>query len=134
MLAALAGGVMVVAACFWSTRAILHYWSAPTDPNADVIHVVEATYGDNCQTFVTPDRYPNFAKPGNASAAVATVCNKTKASCLFTIDVTKLGDPANGCGKDFTVSWRCGSSTQLHQIYLPAEANKRIALLGCPQK
>jgi len=121
----------VVAASFWSTIGILHYWSAPQDPNANLIHIVEATYGDNCQGFVTPARYPNTARPGNATAAVSAACDNTRANCMFKIDVTQLGDPAVGCGKEFIARWRCGASQQIHEVYFPAEANLRIALIEC---
>jgi hypothetical protein len=131
VLIALFGGFAVVAASFGGAMAILHYGLAPHDPDASVIHVVQATYGDNCRNYVTPAQFPNWARPGNVTAAVATACDKTKGSCLFIVDVTKLGDPAHGCGKEFAVTWRCGSAQMIHEAYLPAEAYPRTALLNC---
>jgi hypothetical protein len=131
VLIALFGGLAVVAASFGGAMAILHYGFAPQDPGAGVIHVVQATYCDNCQSYVTPAQFPNWARPGNVTAAVAAACDETKGSCLFTVDVTKLGDPAHGCGKEFSVTWRCGAAPSVHEAYLPAEAYTRTALLNC---
>lgn len=62
------------------------------------IATIEATYGANCG-----------AAAGNATAKVAEVCDG-RASCLYRIDVRVLGDPANGCAKDFRVTWRCAQN------------------------
>jgi len=45
-------------------------------------------------------------------------------TCVFTIDVRQLGDPANSCPKDFAVKWRCGTATEVLWKYLPGEARK----------
>jgi hypothetical protein len=131
ILVAVSSGFAVVALSFGATMALLHSRVTPQDANATVIHVAEATYGDNCQSYVTPAQFPNWARPGNVTAAVAAACDRTRGSCLFTVDVTKLGDPAIGCGKEFLVTWRCGSDQTIHEAYLPAEAYTRIALLNC---
>ncbi len=124
-------GCAIVAASFWSTLLILNYWSTPEDPNANRIHVTEATYGNSCKDFVPPGGHANLVKPGNATAAVSGDCENKKASCTFTVDAAQLGDPAPGCGKDFTVSWRCGADQAAHQAYLSAEANNRSAFVSC---
>jgi hypothetical protein len=111
---------------------ILDYWLLPQDPDATVIHVVDATYGQACQNFVPPSGRTNLAKVGNLTPALARACDKAKTTCLFAVDVVQLGDPAPGCGKDFIVNWRCGSDPKVHQFYLTAEANGRSALLTCP--
>jgi hypothetical protein len=126
------GGLAVVAISFFATMQILDYWLAPPDPNAAVIHVVDATYGLACKDFVPPSGLPNLVKIGNATAALTSACDKAKAACSFAVDAVKIGDPANGCGKDFVVNWRCGSDPKIHQFYLPAEASGRSALLSCP--
>jgi hypothetical protein len=126
------GGFAVVAISFFATMQILDYWLTPQDPNADVIHVVDATYGLACKDFVPPSGQPNLVKVGNASAALTSTCDKAKTTCLFAVDVTQIGDPANGCGKDFVANWRCGSDQTVHQFYLTPEADGRSALLICP--
>jgi hypothetical protein len=126
------GGFAVVAISFFATMQILDYWLAPPDPNAAVIHVVDATYGLACKDFAPPSGRPNLVKIGNATAALTKTCDRAKTTCTFAIDAVQLGDPANGCGKDFVANWRCGSGQKIHQVYLPAEASGRSALLSCP--
>ena len=126
------GSVLVVAISFFATLQILDYWLVPDDPNADVIHVAEATYGLNCKDFTPPPGHANLAKPGNATTVMAQACDATKATCLFIVDAVKLGDPASGCGKDFTARWRCGNDQKVHDFFLAAEAAGRTAVLSCP--
>jgi hypothetical protein len=126
------GGLSVVAISFFATLQILDYWLTPADPNADVIHVTEATYGDSCKDFTVPPGHANLAKPGNSTTAVAQACDTAKETCVFVVDTAKLGDPASGCGKDFSVSWRCGNDQKTHQFYLGPEAAGRSAVLMCP--
>ena len=127
-----AGGLAVVAISFFGTMEFLDYWLTPPDPTASVIQVVEATYGQSCKDFTPPPGHANQMKAGNATAALTKACDTAKASCIFDVDVKELGDPVTGCGKDFIASWRCGSDPQVHQVFLPAEASGRSALLSCP--
>lgn len=126
------GGFAVVAISFFATMQILDSWLAPQDPNASVIHVVDATYGLACKDFVPPNGRPNQVKAGNATAALTSTCDKAKTTCVFAVDAVQLGDPANGCGKDFIANWRCGSDQTVHQFYLPPEAHGRSVALSCP--
>jgi hypothetical protein len=36
-------------------------------------------------------------------------------SIAFPVDVSRIGDPANGCGKDFSVEYRCHSRKRSEQ-------------------
>jgi hypothetical protein len=73
-------------------------WTAPaTELPLTVVRVTEATYGANCG-----------APGGNVTAALAASCNG-RVSCPYKLDYRIIGDPKPGCGKDFTVKWRCGS-------------------------
>jgi hypothetical protein len=126
------GGFAVVAISFFTTMQILDSWLAPQDPNASVIHVVDATYGLACKDFAPTSGQPNKVQIGNATAALTSTCDKVKTTCLFEVDAVQIGDPANGCGKDFIANWRCGSDQKVHQFYLPPEAHGRSALLSCP--
>jgi hypothetical protein len=126
------GGLVVVAASFFVTLQVLDYWPTPQDPNANVIHVVEATYGASCKDFTPQPPHTNTVKTGNASAVLTKVCDTAKASCAFTVDAAQIGDPANGCGKDFVAKWRCGNGQKIHQFFLSAESSGRTALLSCP--
>jgi hypothetical protein len=126
------GGLLVVATSFFATMQILDYWLTPQDPTANVIHVVDATYGLACKDFVLPSGRPNLVQVGNVTAALKSACDNARTTCLFAVDAVQLGDPANGCGKDFVANWRCGSDQKVHQFYLTPEASGRSALLSCP--
>src|SRR5262249_44299572 len=90
---------------------------------ADQIRVVEATYGMNCRSFKVPTHAVNSVRPGNATNAIARHCAGARGKCDMVIDVERLGDPANSCGKDFSVSWRCGTRPGLQQAYIDGESN-----------
>ena len=132
ILLSVTGGLLVVAISFFATMQILDYWLTPQDPSASVIHVVDATYGLACKDFASPAGKPNLVKVGNVTAALAGACDKAKTTCLFAVDAVQIGDPADGCSKDFIANWRCGSDQTVHQFYLPAEASGRSAVLSCP--
>lgn len=87
------------------------------------IEVLEATYGLNCRPAAD-------VEPGNATRKLGEVCNGTR-SCDYRILVDILGDPANSCGKDFTVSWRCATAGPVHKANLSAEAHGKVAILAC---
>src|ERR1700731_4244513 len=90
------GGFAVVAISFFATMRILDYWLTPQDPNAGVIHVVTATYGQSCRDFVPPSGRPTLVEVGNCAAARTSAWDKAKTTCLFAVDSVKLGDPAPG--------------------------------------
>ena len=125
------GGFAVVAISFFATMQILDYWLTPQDPNANVIHVVEATYGLPAG-FHAAVRPAQFGEGRQCYGGAESTCDKAKASCFFAVDAAKIGDPATGCGKDFIAGWRCGSDPKVHRVFLPGEANGRSALLSCP--
>jgi hypothetical protein len=81
-----------------------------------------ATYGANCG-----------APPGNATADIAQSCNG-KMACEYTVDVARLGDPANGCAKDYAAEYFCGANSTLVHVNLPAEAGLgKHDTLSCPR-
>ena len=86
------------------------------------IHVVSSTYGANCG-----------APSGNATARVRGAC-EGQASCDYIVDVKKLGDPASGCGKSFSVNYRCPGNLDLLKKEIPAEAGMlSLIRISCPQ-
>jgi hypothetical protein len=126
------GALAVTLASFWLTLKILDYFITPEDPNADLIEVTEATYGMNCQGSAGPGGKVNRVQVGNATAAIAKICANAKESCTFVVDVTQIGDPAPGCGKELSVGWRCGADEIVHRVQVAGEAQgKRISLV-CP--
>ena len=100
--------------------------SAPAlaGPNGTVV-VRSASYGVSC----------NAGLSGDATAAVAAFCDGAD-PCLFQVCVCGdnscaasapacLPDPAQGCSKDFSVTWRCSADAPAwpnRSAYLPAEA------------
>jgi hypothetical protein len=126
------GMLLVVATSFFVTMKLLDYWLTPPDPNANVIHVVAGTYGDVCKNFVPEPGKTNTVKFGNVTAALASACDKAEAACEFKVVVEQLGDPADGCDKDFIANWTCGNDQNAHRFYLPGEANGHSVLLICP--
>ena len=101
-----------------------------TKESTNKVHVVESTYGWNCKDFKVPAPAQNLVTRGNFTKAVAEACNG-KEDCLFTIDVTKIGDPAGTCGKDFEVTWACGTGgEQITRV--GGEANGKNFRLACP--
>jgi hypothetical protein len=126
------GALLVVATSFFVTMQLLDYWLTPTDPNASVIHIMAATYGLVCKDFVPEPGKHNLVKFGNVTAALTSACDKAKTTCAFEVDVGQLGDPVDGCPKDFIANWRCGDDQNAHRFFLPAEASGRSVVLICP--
>src|SRR5262245_25081357 len=71
-------------------------WPATVSDN--IIEIVEATYGASCRESV-PTAAPTF-KDGNATAAIAKLCDKAIDDCSFVFDLADVGDSLPGCGKD----------------------------------
>jgi len=85
------------------------------------IRVLSSTYGANCG-----------ARIGNATVDIEKVCDK-KISCDYTVDVRKLGDPAQGCAKSFFVKYQCGGASAARTSALPGEAGLGgLIHLSCP--
>ena len=61
------------------------------------IQVVSATLGDNCG-----------ARRGNRTSQVAGICNGQD-SCTLSGSKVRDPDPAYGCAKAFSVTWRCSA-------------------------
>jgi hypothetical protein len=72
----------------------------------------------------------NSYREGNATYAAGEACDG-KMDCRFTVSSSILGDPANGCGKDFSLEYRCRPGKSIKTLKLPAEANNEVAALDC---
>ena len=70
------------------------------------IQVIEASYGNSCKFKRVPAPHVNTVQTGNATGIVQEICNG-KEYCQFKVDQALFGDPANGCRKDFRVSYMC---------------------------
>jgi hypothetical protein len=136
MLLNVAAGLAVVLASFWITLGMLTEEPVSADPEARRIEIAEATYGMSCQqSGAAPG---DAVKAGNATAAISESCkedyDEATGRCSFMIDVKRIGDPAPGCAKDFSVGWRCGKDPALHRRHIAAEANARSISLVCPAR
>jgi hypothetical protein len=84
------------------------------------IQIEAATYGQQCG-----------ASTGNTTRDVKLVC-EGKRSCDYKVNYIRLGDPAPGCSKDFSLTWRCRADGQMRSLSLPPEAGfGSIAALRC---
>src|SRR5262249_2754369 len=98
------GAIAVLGGSFWIGLLGFDAWFPPG--NAVEIRVAEATYGLNCREFKPSEGRENRVVKGNATEAVKKACDGAKGTCPFVVDAGRLGDPAPGCQKDFTVRWR----------------------------
>jgi len=114
-----AGGFAVLIGSFFTTLVVLDWINAPA-PMPSKIKVLEATYGPNCMK----------AAPGNATVYAAKICDAAS-RCTIPIDVTKMGDPAQGCWKEFVVKFGCLPKTGSRTLSLPGEANGSTLLIDC---
>jgi hypothetical protein len=82
--------------------------------------IVAATYGANCG-----------ARPGNATRFVARACGG-RSTCRYRVDGGQLGDPVEGCHKNFEVIWRCPTEEAVRTAVVPPEAGLgSVVTLGC---
>jgi hypothetical protein len=94
------------------------------------ITVLSADYGLNCADFPVPRPYPKLVAPGYATKAIKTACDH-RSKCEYLVSAAQLGDPANSCGKEFTVKYRCSGHDVIYSAFLPAEADGKNIVLTC---
>lgn len=126
-------GIVVAGCAFLITLFILDYWSTDDDPSANVIQIVDATYGMNCSNAAAGPGQIKLSA-GNVTEAVDKICGNASGQCQFVADVMQFGDPAPGCGKDLIINWRCGSAQKLHRINIAPEAHGKTVTLRCPAR
>jgi hypothetical protein len=116
MASRVAGGLAIVAGSFYATLKIMDYF----DRGPPLITIEQATYGANC----------GGAKPVNATQRVARVCDG-RTSCNMLISAPELGDPAPGCGKEFSVRYRCSQERSARGLKVGAEASGSKLYVDC---
>jgi hypothetical protein len=94
------------------------------------ITVLSATYGANCQTPWSIIRSGGTASSGDERSYIQEACQAGRI-CNIQVDVIRMTDPAPGCAKDFTVSYRCTSDGRTTTVTIPKEANGRKLTLDC---
>jgi hypothetical protein len=130
----LAAGIAVTALMLWITVADVRHWLMPANRNPNLIHVTEATFGESCRRFVPPAGHTNLVKTGNATVAVSQSCDNTDVPCPFVVDLLRLGDPAVGCEKDMSISWRCGIDQAIHHAHVSGNTVGSVAWISCPAR
>jgi peptidoglycan/LPS O-acetylase OafA/YrhL len=94
------------------------------------IEVVSASYGLSCKDFKVPASAKNTVAEGNVTKILKRACDMSD-QCEFLVDAQRIGDPAQGCGKDFSVEYRCTTSQSLRSVYHPGEAHGKRVTLSC---
>ena len=97
------------------------------------IEVVSATYGENCRFFRPPSPFVNTFRRDNAAGLLRKLCNG-QMQCAMRVDVNVLPDPAPGCRKKFTASYRCAGEFFAKHVELRAEANGQTFAMECPAR
>ncbi|MDH3513907.1 MAG: hypothetical protein OEM83_03440 [Gammaproteobacteria bacterium] len=77
---------------------------------AAAVKVITGTYGGNCG-----------AKPGNATAQIARVCDG-QIRCEYRIDPVALENLSPKCARNFSAEWTCGVSGAVYTVSIPAGA------------
>lgn len=109
-----------------ATIAEAQYWRRPGPPPGRGpgpgrgwgIEIMNATYGANCG-----------AQYNNVLWSVQREC-QGQMSCAYTVSISKVGDPAYGCGKDFRMQYRCPNG-QVFNSNLGAPADNQTAYMQC---
>jgi len=84
------------------------------------IEILSGTYGGNCG-----------APKGNVTRHIASLCNGHN-SCAYTVHHETIGDPAFGCEKTYTATYKCSGTGQVKTVFVNAEAGYgSIAHLNC---
>ena len=117
------GAVALALGSFLATLAALDYFRAAPVPVIRLIKIEEATYGSNCGRRVGV---------GNATQFLAKACDGHP-SCKVLISVQEIGDPAQGCSKDFHTRFSCDGQQPAHFKYLKGEANGEALSLDCQE-
>lgn len=99
--------------------------------NGRGIHVLTATYGESCRKFEPHAPRVNLVAEGNVTSAMALTCDG-KPRCDFAVTTRVLGDPADGCAKNFSVRYSCWPDDTAKTVELDGEANGKTVTLSCP--
>lgn len=104
-------------------------WPWDLEPPPQII-VLSATYGGNCPSLWSMVRSGGTAPSGDERSYVQEACRAGQ-TCKIRVDVIRMSDPAQGCAKDFSVSYRCRSDGRTTTVTLPKEANGKTVILDC---
>jgi hypothetical protein len=105
-------------------------WRGPPLTGIDIL---TASYGENCRHVTPPPPAVNMFRRNNAAKFLRNAC-RGQMRCSVQIDVNIIGDPVQGCAKDFTATYQCGGEDAPRRAAIAAEAHGRPLLLECPLK
>jgi hypothetical protein len=91
---------------------------------------ISATFGYNCNNSKS-NKNKTTINMGNVTSAVQSIINNTPNNTnIYTIPIPseEFGDPAYGCKKDFSISYKCGNVPMTQYIQ---KADGRNMLLDC---
>jgi len=87
------------------------------------IRVLTGTYGANCGQG-----------EGNKTTHLGDACNG-KTECSYVIDYRVIGDPADGCAKNYIAKWVCGNDPRVRSEEVRPEAGRGSTVtLSCVPK
>jgi hypothetical protein len=95
------------------------------------LQILGATYGQSCHSFIPPPPARKWIHEGNVTNHVQKACNAQDKNCTFLVDNATWGDPAQGCLKDFSVSYRCNPGEPPRRVTVTAEAAGKTVQLKC---
>lgn len=100
------------------------------------LRIVSATYGESCRSYPQKPGASYWVSEGNVTQRVQETCRARGYDdrCSFIVDNLKWGDPAQGCGKDFSVTFECKGDSEPHTVKLPAEAAQKRVDVSCLKK
>jgi hypothetical protein len=90
------------------------------------VRIVSATYGKNCSTLKRPVHF------GNVTKKVASDCNGQIGWCSHPVN---FSDVAEGCQKDYRISWTCSSNRLIYPVYFLNSADNvegTTVKISCP--
>jgi hypothetical protein len=116
----------------WGAAPAFHWREAPQTVASQPgrVYIIDATYGHNCRWYRPRPPVANVFHEGNWTASLREECD-SKMTCSFRIGPDRLGDPAGGCRKDFSATYRCGPDGLPITVNVPAEAQGHIVRLDC---
>jgi hypothetical protein len=106
---------------WWTSSFVAHTWGAPP------IEIVSATYGQSCGGVAST---AGEIREGNVTSAVQReICIYHR--CPIKVDNARSEDPAPGCAKEFSVSYRCKNDQQVRMASIAPGASEQTVELDC---
>ena len=112
----------------WGEPASFPWRAPPADAADGTVDIIEASYGHNCR--YERSKMPgssNTYRRGNLTKVLGNAC-RGATSCSYTIDLNRIRDPVNGCGKDVLVTYKCHVDETPRHLRIPPQSEMKIDL------